>query len=224
MPGDSQCMSTSLDWLNGRFIVFDGPDGSGKTTQFDRFVEYCRSNNHDVTLVREPGGTQIGEQVREILLDPRNTCMSITCEMMLYMSSRAQLIDQVIGPTLSAGGTVLADRFISSTLAYQGTGGGIDRKAILDIGDIVLRNFHPDLTVIFDVDEETSRSRRSSQPDRIEQRDQVFHERVRQGYLEQVAEDPDRYLLIDASMSQDEVFASLEDGIRNRMAAMPARS
>ena len=101
---------------------------------------------------------------------------------------------------------------------------GIDRKAILDIGDIVLRNYHPDLTVIFDVDEETSRSRRSSQPDRIEQRDQAFHERVRQGYLEQVAEDPDRYLLVDASMSQDEVFASLEEGIRNRMAVMPGRS
>src|SRR4051794_20757891 len=117
-----------MDWtrnLAGRFIVFDGPDGSGKSTQFKRFAAQCRQQGVSVCEVREPGGTSIGEQIRTVLLDPANTDMSLRCEMLLYMASRAQLIEQIIRPALRERQLILADRFISSTLAYQGTASGL---------------------------------------------------------------------------------------------------
>ena len=122
MPDKSS--ADAPDWealLKGRFIVFDGPDGSGKTTQFRRLINLAHSHGIKTTEVREPGGTPIGEQIRNILLDPTNEEMVTKCEMLLYMASRAQLIEQKIAPALSEGQLVIADRFISSTLAYQGT-------------------------------------------------------------------------------------------------------
>ena len=123
------------DWLNklrGRFIVFDGPDGSGKSTQFRRFLSLVHSADIEVCEVREPGGTEIGEQVRKVLLDPNNKEeIDLRAEMLLFMASRAQLISQRIRPAMKEGKLILADRFISSTLAYQGSAGGLPQEEIL---------------------------------------------------------------------------------------------
>ena len=209
-------MAPWIRHLGGRFLVFDGPDGSGKTTQFARFAEHCRSAGIAVCEVREPGGTSIGEQIRAVLLDPANTAMSLRCEMMLYMASRAQLIEETIRPALKRGDLVLADRFISSTLAYQGTADGMDRDEILQVGHVAVGGHWPDLTVVFDVDEAVAGTRLDPQLDRVESKGAEFHRRVREGYLAQARAEPEKYLVIDASANEDAVFDALLDGMERR--------
>lgn len=199
--------------LQGRFIVFDGPDGSGKSTQIRRFVQAVRDDGTTVTDVREPGGTPIGEKIREILLDPTNVEMDVRCEMLLYMASRAQLMVERIKPALAAGHMVLSDRFISSTLAYQGTAGGLSPAEILSVGDVAIGGRWPDLTVVFDVDERVAAGRLSPLLDRMEQKGAEFHRRVRAGYLQQARERPDRHLVVDASKDPDAVFAQVIAGV-----------
>ncbi len=207
-------MAGWLDRLVGRFIVFDGPDGSGKSTQFGRFAGHCRSAGLRVCEVREPGGTSIGEQIREVLLSPANDRMSLRCEMMLYMASRAQLIEEVIAPARERGELILADRFVSSTLAYQGTAGGMSAEEVLAVGRVAVRSIWPDLTVIFDVDETSSRV--NPLMDRIEHRGVDFHRRVREGFLAQAEAEPEKYMVIDASAGADIVFGKLLEGLRTR--------
>jgi dTMP kinase len=209
-------MSEWLRTLAGRFIVFDGPDGSGKSTQFARFAAACRGAGLVVCEVREPGGTSIGEQIRRILLEPDNNEMSVRCEMMLYMASRAQLVEEMIQPALARGELVLADRFISSTLAYQGTAGGMSPEEILVVGQVAVRACWPDLTVIFDVDEATAAKRLNPLLDRMEQKGAEFHRRVRQGFLDQAGRDEARFLVVDATQEVDEVTAALMEGLRQR--------
>jgi dTMP kinase len=211
-------MAQWIQSLGGRFIVFDGPDGSGKSTQFARFAEHCSSAGLAVCEVREPGGTKIGEEIRTVLLDPANTQMSLRCEMMLYMASRSQLIEETIGPALQRGDLVLADRFISSTLAYQGSAGGMDQQEILAVGRVAVAGHWPDLTVIFDVDGEIAGTRLDPQPDRVELKGANYQQKVRAGYLEQAAADPDKYLVIDAAPDADSVFAALLKGVSQRFA------
>ena len=167
--------------LAGRFIVFDGPDGSGKSTQFHRFARFAAGHGLEVCEVREPGGTVIGEQIRRLLLDPAHEIMQTRCEVMLYMASRAQLVAERIKPALDAGQFVIADRFISSTLAYQGTAGGMPAEEILRVGQIAVGECWPDLTVIFNVDEATAAKRLSPLLDRMEQKGAEYHRRVRDG-------------------------------------------
>jgi dTMP kinase len=207
-------MTDWLQQLRGRFIVFDGPDGSGKSTQFSRFSAHCRENDLKVCEVREPGGTSIGEQIRKVLLDPANTEMSLRCEMMLYMASRSQLVEQIVRPALARGELVLADRFISSTLAYQGTAGGMPEAEILAVGRVAVDDAWPDLTVVFDVSEQIAATRLNPLLDRMESKGSEFHRKVREGYLAQVRRDPTRYLLVDASDGADGVFAKLLGGLR----------
>lgn len=222
MPHDE---TSWFDRLRGRFVVFDGPDGSGKTTQFRRMVREAEAAGLDVLEVREPGGTVIGEGVRQLLLDPRFGDMDIRCEMLLYMASRAQLVSEKIKPALDAGQLVLADRFISSTLAYQGTAGGIPVADILRVGQIALGQVWPDLVVIFDVDQHTAMLRMNpllrerefdADLDRMEQKGAAFHARVRQGYLDQAQADPKRHLVLDARPDQDTVWASLCEAMQRR--------
>jgi dTMP kinase len=215
--GHSRGMSDWKSILSGRFIVFDGPDGSGKSTQLRRFAEHCEAQDVTPELVREPGGTPIGEAIRGVLLDPRYAEMELRCEMLLYMASRSQLMTERIRPALDAGRFVLADRFISSTLAYQGTAGGLDPEEILAVGRVATGGCWPDLVVIFDVDEETAASRLPADLDRMELKGAEFHRRVRQGYLAQAERDPKRHLVIDATRSEDEVFASLVEGVAERL-------
>ncbi len=204
-------------FLRGRFMVFDGPDGSGKSTQFKMFSNWVRGHwDVPVTEVREPGGTEIGEQIRAILLDPKNEGMTVRCEMLLYMASRAQLLEQRIRPALAAGHLVLSDRFVSSTLAYQGTAGGISREEIIRVAQVAVGDLWPHNTVIFDVDVPTAAKRLNPLLDRMEQKGAVFHERVRQGYLQQAREDPHRVTVIDATRDQDTVFGELLEALAHQ--------
>ena len=200
--------------LGGRFVVFDGPDGSGKSTQFRRFSDIARAAGVDVVEVREPGGTPIGEKIRAILLDPANSEMTTRAEMLLYMASRAQLFEQRIAPAIASGALVLADRFVSSTLAYQGTAGGIAEAEILAVGEVATGNRWPDLTVVFDVPTEVALRRLSPLLDRMEQKGADFHARVRAGYLAQARRWPERYAVVDSGVGPDEVTAALLRSVR----------
>ena len=213
--------SDGASWLAalaGRFIVFDGPDGCGKTTQCQRFAREAADAGVPVCLVRDPGGTEIGEQIRNVLLSTDNHDMDVRCEMLLYMASRAQLVAEHVAPALQQGELVLADRFISSTLAYQGVAGGVARSDILDAGRIAVGRCWPDLVVLFDLDEPTATARRRRPPDRIEQKDAAYHRAVRQAFLDQAHADEQRYLVVDAGADPDTVFQRLLLGLERKAA------
>ena len=223
MTSQDQYNCTWIGALRGRFIVFDGPDGSGKSTQFRAIADMARANGVEVREVREPGGTAVGERIREILLDPIHDEMALRCEMMLYMASRAQLVEQIIRPALRGGALVLADRFVSSTYAYQGAAGGlpmheIDAVASAACGDRAGGGTWPDLTVIFDVDGRTAATRLNPTLDRMEQKGAEFHARVRQGYLDQAARDPGHYAVIDAHQNAEAVTGDTLSMLRQRLA------
>lgn len=212
-----------LDGLAGRFVVFDGPDGSGKSTQLARLMQAAEAQGVEVCHVREPGGTEIGEAIRRVLLDPAvQEAIDARCEMMLFMASRAQLLSQKIRPALDAGCLVLADRFISSTLAYQGAAGGLPIEDILGVGRVALGRTWPDLVVVFDVDEVTAAARMNpllrgqefdTVKDRMEMKGSAFHRRVRQGYLDQAAQDPMHHLVLDATGEEDAVYERMVTGL-----------
>lgn len=207
----------TADWIQqlaGKFIVFDGPDGSGKTTQFRRLTKLAESEGLKVTHVREPGGTNIGEAIRQLLLDPENEEMDLRCELLLYMASRAQLVTEKLGPALERGELVLADRFISSTLAYQGTAGGFPIDEIMAVGKVALGETWPDLVVVFDVDEATAARRLNPLLDRMELKGSEYHRKVREGYLQQVENDPEHYRLVDARADEDRVYEQTCEAIR----------
>lgn len=203
--------------LPGRFLVFDGPDGSGKTTQFRHLLEVSREAGLDPCEVREPGGTSIGEKIRAVLLDHADEPMSMRCEMLLYMASRAQLVERKIAPALIDGRPVFADRFVSSTLAYQGYAGGLPQDEIYQAATIATGGIEPDLVIIFDVDEKTAASRLNPLLDRMEAKGSAFHARVREGYLEQARAAPDRYAVIDATQSESAVWMSLLNTLATRL-------
>ena len=196
----------------GRFIVFEGPDGSGKSTQFRRLSALAREQGVAVTEVREPGGTPVGERIRRHILLARadeGLEMSVRCEMLLYMASRAELVERKILPALAKRELVLADRFVASTLAYQGAGGGLPSADISAVARIATRNLIPDVYLIFDIDETAAAKRLSPLLDRMEAKGAAFHRKVRQGYLDQAKADPGRYLVVDASKSEDAVWAQV---------------
>jgi dTMP kinase len=208
---------TSASWstaLRGRFLAFEGPDGSGKSTQIGRFQAWAEAQQLPLTLVREPGGTAVGERVRQILLDPIHAEMTVRCEMLLYMASRAQLMEERIEPAIASRACVLSDRFVGSTLAYQGAAGGIPERDIRAVAQVAIGGRWPDLNVLFDVDTETAMKRLNPLLDRMEGKGMEFHRRVRDGYLAEAHRDPKRHLVIDASRSPDEVFEQLINGLR----------
>ncbi|MDP6541286.1 MAG: dTMP kinase [Phycisphaerales bacterium] len=192
-------MSNLVGKLAGRFIVFDGPDGSGKSTQITRFVNWARGHGLAVREVREPGGTSIGEQVRSILLDPTNAEMTLGCEMLLYMASRSQLVEREIKPAIERGELVVADRFVSATLAYQGTAGGLCVDWIQTVAEVAVAGCWPDLTIILDVNDSIAAGRLNPLLDRMELKGREFHQKVREGFLDQAIRWPERYAVIDAS-------------------------
>jgi dTMP kinase len=205
--------------LAGKFLVFDGPDGSGKSTQLTMFLDATKRAGITVTEVREPGGTEIGEKIRDALLEHLDREeMSLRCEMLLYMASRAQLCEQIIDPALKRGDLVVADRFVASTYAYQGSAGGIPSAEIEAAAKIAMQSIAPDATLIFDVDQETAASRLNPLLDRMEAKGAAFHSRVRDGYRALIESDPDakRYLGVDATGSPDAVFANIKSVLKAR--------
>lgn len=209
-------MENMVKSLAGKFIVFDGPDGSGKSTQINRIVQHCRELDLVVTEVREPGGSSIGEQVRDILLNPQNDEMTLKCEMLLYMASRTQLVEQEIKPAMERGELVVADRFVSATLAYQGTAGGLPVEWIQQVAEVAVAGCWPSLTLILDVDDETAAGRLNPLLDRMELKGKEFHAKVREGFLAQAKLWPDRYSVIDASVDEDTVSNAIKTAIKQR--------
>ncbi|MBL0920874.1 MAG: dTMP kinase [Phycisphaerales bacterium] len=206
--------------LRGRFLVFDGPDGSGKSTALKRFGALARAAGLTVTEARDPGGTPVGERIREILLDPIHAEMTVRTEMLLYMASRAQLVDEMIRPALARGELVLGDRFVSSTLAYQGAAGGMPEADILHAAEVACAGTWPDLTVILDVDEAAAARRLGMLLDRMEAKGAAFHRKVRAGYLAQTRRWPERHLVVDASKDVEGVWSDLIGGVE-RWATRP---
>lgn len=190
---------------NGLFIVFDGPEGSGKSTQVRLLKERLESKGKSVVLVRDPGTTRIGEQIRAILLDPAHGEMAMRCEMLLYMAARAQMMSELIFPALAKGQIVISDRFVSSTLAYQLGGDGMTADEIRKVAGIAISDRWPDLTLILDIPAEASMGRLKRSKDRIEQRPMSYHQQVHRNYLEQAKADPSRYRVVDAQRSVEEV-------------------
>ena len=188
------------------FITFEGPDGSGKSTQIKRLAERLRAQGRPVLLTREPGGTAIGEQIRAVLHDLRNTAMQPRAEILLYSAARAQLVGEVIKPHLAGGGVVLSDRYYDSTLAYQGYGHGLDLSALRQITAFATQGLVPDLTLLFDLDVETGLQRRLANREewnRLDDYALAFHQRVREGYLELMRAEPARWVRLDAAQDRE---------------------
>jgi dTMP kinase len=194
-----------------RFISFEGPDGCGKSTQIRLLAQHLRAAEHDVLLSREPGGTPIGDQVRKVLFDLGNTEMDPRTEILLFSASRAQLVHQIILPHLEQGWIVLSDRFADSTLAYQGYGHGLDRDALRAITHFATSGLKPGLTLLLDlpVEEGLRRRERDGNWNRLDAYELEFHRRVRRGYHALAQECPERWVVIDAMRTKEEVQAEI---------------
>jgi dTMP kinase len=209
-------MNESLETLAGKFIVIDGPDGAGKTTQAQLLAEFLSESGLEIARIRDPGGTVIGDEIRTILLDRKHHQMSVQCELMLYMASRAQLASEVIAPALAAGKCVLGDRYVSSTIAYQGAGGA-DVEAITQAARIAVGTAMPDLTVIIDIDSELglARAAREGQADRIESKHIEYHRKVREIFLSQASNAPNRFTVISGQAPIEQIQQQLRDTLQN---------
>jgi dTMP kinase len=176
----------------GKFITFEGSEGCGKSTQSKLLYGYLKDKGLDVVVMREPGGVKISEKIRKLLLDVNNDSISPVCEMLLYMAARAQVVDKLIKPALRKGKIVICDRFLDSTIAYQGFGLGLDIKAIRFIGNIATQGIKPDLTIFLDLAVKKGLQHRKHSLDRIEKRALSYHRRVRNGYFKLAASEPRR--------------------------------
>ena len=203
--------------MRGKFITIEGTEGVGKTTNMAYAQHQLQATGKEVVVTREPGGTAIGEKIRELLLDARNNDLVDDTELLMMFAARAQHIHQVIEPALKAGKWVLCDRFTDATYAYQGGGRGIDTDRIALLESWVQGALRPDLTLLLDISVETGLTRASqrSEPDRFEQEKHSFFERVRQAYLERANNDPKHYRIIDASkplaLVEEQVLVALKD-------------
>lgn len=196
----------------GRFIVLEGPDGSGKSVQTGLLAAHLRAVGHAVTQTREPGGTRLGEQIRAILLDTAPVARGPLADALLFHAARSQLLEEVIEPALERGDVVVCDRFATSTMAYQGFGSGLDRRQLEQLETWVTRGLRPDLVILLDVPVEVGLARRGSGTlegmtrfEDASRHDRAFHERVRTGYLEMAAADTVRWRVVDATADTEAV-------------------
>jgi dTMP kinase len=199
--------------MSPRFIVLDGVEGCGKSTQARKLAAHLRAEGHEVVLTHEPGGTPVGEAIRELILDPAYPEMDPLAELMLFCASRAQHCRQVIAPALQRGAWVVCDRFSSATLAYQGHAGGLGVAAVQQVNRVATAGLEPDLLIVLDADPRVGWARKfsgkqSDPADRIEQKSLQFHEAVREGFR-QVARCAKAAVVIDADRSPEEVFSSV---------------
>ena len=196
----------------GTFITLEGPEGSGKTVHGKQLLAAVAATGREALFVREPGGTPVGERVRAILMDRDESSVLLTqrADALLFMAARAQLVESVIRPALERGVVVLSDRYLDSTLAYQGHGGRLGVDELLPVGHFATGGLRPDLTLLFDVPVEIGLARKSdAETTRFEAHfDRAYHERVRAGYLELAAAEPDRWIVFDASAPEADVLAA----------------
>ena len=194
--------------MEGIFITLEGPDGSGKSTIMKKIIHYFKDKNIDFIGTREPGGTEIGEEIREIILDKKNKNMAAQTEALLYAASRGQHIHEKIVPALKTGKIVLCERFILSSLAYQGIGRGLGIEEVRMINDFAIKGIRPDLTLFFHVDPSLTldRKTRGKAGDRLEKEGVEFHREVYRGYMELLTIYPENIKIIDASKTIEEVF------------------
>jgi dTMP kinase len=209
----------------GRFITFEGLDGSGKSTQMRTLATRLRASGREVVESAEPGGTPIGQQIRRVLLDHRNHDLCPTAEMLLMFAARAQNVDQWILPSLGEGKIVLSDRFTDSTLAYQGAARGIGTDSILEVDRIACRGLVPDLTICIDIDPVTSLARvvRRNRADesnietRLDEQDLDFYRKVREGYRQIANDEPGRFLMIEGDRKPDEISEEIWAAVSARI-------
>lgn len=203
----------------GFFISFEGIEGTGKTTQVRLLAERLSKAGYSVILTKEPGGTAIGNKIRDVLLQPEHKGMFYLTELLLYNADRAQHLKELILPAISEGKIVITDRFSDSTVAYQGYGRGIDISLIKSIDEIATGGIKPDITILFDLDVETGlkRNRGINKIDRLELEDIEFHKKVRKGYLQIANREPERIRIIDASMPIDKITEKIWEIIRWRL-------
>lgn len=210
----------------GLFITFEGPDGSGKSTQAHLLGESLRSAGHSVTETREPGGTAVGERVRALLLDPDAPQATPLVMALLLSASRSQLVAEVIRPALAGGKTVIADRYAESTVAYQSFGFGLDRRVIGQLTAIATEGLRPDRIVYVDVPPHVGLSRSAARGgrNRLDAASLDFHERVRTGYLELMSEEPDRWVRVDGTRSVECVHRAILDGLQPVLGTVGSRT
>jgi dTMP kinase len=206
--------------MRGKFITFEGPEGSGKSTQLRLLAAWLRSQGQRVFETAEPGGTPIGVQIRRVLLDQQNVEMRPTTELLLMFACRAQNVDQWILPALADGQTVLSDRFTDSTLVYQGIARGLGTEVVYEVDRIACRGLVPDLTLVIDIDTETglrrARARNERSHDietRIDEQAVEFHKKVREAYRQLAADEPGRVRLIDGSREERMVAAEVLENV-----------
>lgn len=207
--------------MTGFLITFEGPDGGGKSTQIRATTDFLRELGREVVTGREPGGTAIGDQIRTILHELKNDNMDFRAEFLLYTASRAQIVQEFVRPALAKGRFVLLDRFIDSTFAYQGYGRGLDLTTLRQITEFATGGLVPDLTIYLDIPPEEGLKRRQQnlgvEWTRMDAQALDFHERVRLGYQQLIAENPARWLVVDGSNDVDQVQAAIREGLRARL-------
>ncbi len=207
--------------MRGKFITFEGPEGGGKSTQVKTLAEWLRKQGKKVVVTREPGGTRMSELIRALVRDEMEDPPVTRCEVLLFLAARAQVVSQVIRPALARGEWVVCDRFADSTFAYQGYGRGIDVQLLKNFNDFVTEGLVPDLTILLDVPPEVSRTRLAARQastsdtgDRIEAAGEMFHRRLREGFLDLAKAEPKRFTVIDASKSIDKVAAAVQKTVQ----------
>jgi len=201
------------------FISFEGPEGSGKTLQITALAEFLKGAGYPVLATREPGGTGIGDQIRAILLDLDNTAMQARTEILLFQASRAQLVEEVILPHLAKGDIVLSDRYADSTIAYQGYGHQVNLVQLKNIVTFATGGLKPDLSLLLDIDVEDGLRRKSGGEEwnRLDAYELDFHQRVREGFHQMVAAEPERWAVINAAKSRSEVQAEIQQVVLERL-------
>ncbi len=211
----------------GFLITFEGIDGSGKTTQLRLTEKYLRDKGYDILVLREPGSTPLGEKIRKILLHrpvrrpglDRQNKINPASELLLYVAARAELVKDVIEPSLKRGTIILCDRFYDSTTAYQGYGRGIDINLIENLNRVAVGESIPDLTFLVDLDYRTSLGRRKKFTDRLESESKAFFNRVRRGFLEIARKEPQRIAMLDGRKGEEELFISVKSRICQEVAS-----
>lgn len=207
------------------FLTFEGMEGCGKSTQCKKLIEHYVRQGHDVLHTREPGGSRLGKDLRKILLDLKNSDICPTSELFLYLADRAQHVATVIRPAMEEGRTVICDRFADSTVVYQGFGRGLDTCLLHQLNDVAVQGLWPDVTILLDVDPKVGLERANARntqegktisEGRFEAESMAFHTSVREGYLSWASKYRNRFIVIDASRTPDEVFAAILRGLEEK--------